>query len=84
MSTEEQLRENLAELRSRLSEQTRLLGFAAGEELCGCSRSCEHKVLLKRLLGESIVELERTRSSFKSKQIEQLRRKFTALLSQLD
>lgn len=84
MSTEEQLRENLLELRSRLSEQTRLLGFATGEESCGCSRNCEHKALLKNLLAESVFELEQTRKSFKSKQIEKLRRKFTALLAQID
>lgn len=84
MGTEQQLRENLAELQSRLCEQARLLGFAAGKELRGCSRGCAHKALLKRLLAESIVEFERTRSSFKSRQIEQLRAKFTVLLSQMD
>lgn len=84
MSAETQLRENLVELELRLCEQTRLLGFATGKEFCGCSRNCEHKALLKRLLAEGLQELGRTRGSPKPAQLERLRRKFMDLLSQLD
>lgn len=84
MSTETQLREDLAELEQRLCDTTRLLGFSTGKEFCGCSRNCEHKALLKRLLAESVLELERARGSSRPGQLERLRLKFIALLSQLD
>lgn len=84
MSTEAQLRENLAELELRLCEQTRLLGFSNGKEFCGCSRNCEHKALLKRLLAEGVMELGRVHGAQKPGQLERLRRKFIDLLSQID
>ncbi len=84
MSPEAQLREDLAELEQRLCDTTRLLGFTTGKEFCGCSRNCEHKALLKRLLAESILELERARGSSRPGLPERLRRKFMDLLSQLD
>lgn len=84
MGTEAQLRESLAQLRFRLDEHSRLLGFGAGQPGAGCACDCGHKALLKQLLAETVLELEKTRSSFKSRQIEQLRKKFIVLLAQLD
>lgn len=81
---EAQLRENLGEIRRRLDEHARLLGLEGPGRACGGDCGCGHKALLKRLLAESVFELERTRSSFKSRQIEQLRKKFMVLLAQLD
>lgn len=84
MGTEAQVRESLAQLKFRLDEHARLLGLADSQPVEGCSCDCGHKILLKRLLAETVFELEKTRTSFKSKQIEQLRKKFIALLAQLD
>lgn len=84
MGTEAQLRESLGELKRCLDEHAGLLGLSAEGYAQCCCGECRHKALLKRLLAESIVELERTRSSFKSRQIEQLRRKYIDLLSRLD
>lgn len=84
MGTDAQLRESLAQLKLRLEEHSRLLGFADVEPGAHRACGCGHKALLKQLLAETVFELEKTRSSFKSGQIEQLRKKFIALLAQLD
>jgi len=46
------------------------------------SPTCRHQEKLRRILGEVIEELEATRRAFKSKQLEQLRKRLISVLAE--
>lgn len=87
MTLREALIQSAHEIQRRLKEHRHLLDQAVCQEtqcsslnVCLIS-NCPHKRKLKEVLIETIEALERTRSAFKSKQLEQLRRKLTRLLA---
>jgi hypothetical protein len=81
------LERSLAELRSEVDRhQQCLLTLAAGEAVeapRGCIRcDCPHRRGLRQVLLDAVGVLEATRKSFKSKQIEGLRKAFLRVLQE--
>ncbi|MBI5583017.1 MAG: hypothetical protein HY892_04275 [Deltaproteobacteria bacterium] len=87
MTAYELLAQHIADLQALLQANRDLLTGARGgaEEPVSdpCLSTCRHQRLLRKTLLETIQELEASRKAFKSKQLEALRKKLTAILAEI-
>lgn len=77
------LTRSLRELRRTVNTHCRLvenLDLNVDVPTADAEPACEHRIVLRQALGEAIEVLESTRSSFKSKQLEVLRKKLIRVL----
>ncbi|MDR1726931.1 MAG: hypothetical protein LBT74_03215 [Acidobacteriota bacterium] len=89
MTAREALCASARDLQMRAAEHMRLLdevtgkgGDAAALDACRI-HDCAHKRELKQILSDAISVLEDTRKAFKSKQIEDLRKKMIQALTEM-
>ena len=88
MTIQDALQASAKDLQVRMQEHLCLLTAATKgkPDVCACNDcrlwNCSHKQALKRILTESITVLEDTRKSFKSKQLEELRKKLLRVLTE--
>jgi hypothetical protein len=88
MTIADSLAQSADELAERLALHRELLRQATSrqepaEPLGQCPTfDCRHRRQLRRILGEVVAVLEETRHSFKSKQLEALRKRLTTVLSE--
>ena len=79
------LNQNIDEIRQKLAEQETMLGcLNRGDRPCVdecCLTTCPHKQRLSQVLLETIEVLDATKRSFKSKQLEHLRKRLTQELA---
>lgn len=88
MTIQEALSRSADELQLQLQEHRRMLSLACsrggGQKVSMASRSSNAEYCrVKQTLVETIEVLESTRKSFKSKQLEQLRKKLVRVLAEL-
>lgn len=72
--------QHLYSIGSYLQQDTPAFSVDPPPTQSGCSDSCPSRRALQRVLVETIEALEQTRRSFKSRQIETLRKKLTRIL----
>lgn len=89
MTIQEALAQNATELQLKIEEHRKLLAMVqeAGintEELPQCPLySCPHGKLLRGTLFDTIAVLDETKKSFRSKQLEVLRKKLIEVLAEI-
>jgi hypothetical protein len=87
-TVEQALIQSAENLKRQCSEHCRLLctttskGLVAGKRKKDICADCPYKHKFKETIASTIRKLENTRKSFKSKQIELLRKELTAILAQ--
>lgn len=87
ISVREIIEKNFDELQEDMERQRRLLAEVVRSCNSGCRREClsaecPHRDALKRVVVETVLALDDTRKSFKSKRLEQLRRKLMRVLAE--
>ena len=86
MTPYEALSQNIDDIRQKLTEQeTMLHSLNRGEQPCAkecCMTICPHKQRLSKVLLETIEVLDATKKSFKSKQLEILRKRLIQELAE--
>ena len=86
MTVSQAIVESARDLRLRVEEHQRLLdglGAAEARPAGPCLMlNCSCRQTLRRTLSDTIAVLEATRSSFKSKELEQLRKKLVGVLAE--
>ena len=87
-TVEQTLMQSAENLQKICSEHCRLMctatskGFVAGKRKKDICADCPYKHKFRETIESTIRKLENTRKSFKSKQIERLRKELTAILAQ--
>ena len=83
----ETIHSELTEIKTRLGHLESMMGGGPEISLAGwavCPRTgCAHKQQLKQTLLETIEALDESRKAFRSRQLELLRKKLTAVLAEI-
>lgn len=84
MTTQELLEQSFSELQAQVKkhhEVMRMVASGISPSRCCALSSCPHEQTLRNLIVETVQVLEETRKAFKSKQLEQLRKRLLQALT---